>query len=75
LPKDAKLQLLEYYNNSNSEKAQMISKYLSSKLDESYTNLNHVREYLKFMDFLDSSRKTNWKAVLPKIYNLLKDYA
>ena len=74
LPREAKLELLEYYNKSNSEKALMISKYLTSKSADSYTNLDHVKEYVRFMDFLDSSRKTDWKSVLPKIHNLLKNH-
>ncbi len=73
LPSNAKKELIEFYSNyPNSTTANTIINYLNS-IDNNW-ELGHVAGYIKFMDALDARRNTNWKEVLPDVWNFLKKY-
>lgn len=72
LSKNAKLELIEYYkqHQTTSKKADMIINHLTNKLTTS--NNAAVREYVKFMDYLDNTRKTDWRKVFPKVLDIIE---
>jgi sulfur relay (sulfurtransferase) DsrC/TusE family protein len=67
----AKIKLRDYYLQyvNTSLKAPMIVKYLNNQLGKHKPSA--VEEFKKFMDFLDTTRNTNWKKIFPKIVGLL----
>lgn len=75
LPSDAKKEIIKYYvdNIHESEKAEMIIKHLDKQLNTPY-NSDIIKRYFSFMDFLDKSRNTNWKKILPEVAALLEKF-
>ena len=71
LPDFAKLELIEYFskNTETSEKAGMIVKYLQLHLG--VDNLPAISEFVKFMDYLDTTRGTQWKDIIPGTADLI----
>ena len=71
LSRTSKLTLIKYYEEYalNSEKAPMIINHLKNKLT-TYNNAA-VGEYIKFMNYLDSTRGTNWKTTFPEVSELI----
>lgn len=69
----SKLELLEFYtlNKNASDKSDMIINYLKNHLGPVWHKPNRINEFIKFMDYLDNSRKTNWKLVFPKISDMI----
>lgn len=69
----SKLELLEYYtlNKEGSNKADMIINYLKNHSGPKWHKPNKVKEFLKFMDYLDGTRNTNWRQVFPKIDDMI----
>lgn len=51
----------------------MILNYLKNNLNKTY-NDQTIKRYFAFMDFLDKSRNTNWREVLPEVAKLLEPY-
>jgi len=72
LPRDLKLKLLEYYRSfvNVSLKSKLIVAHLKNNL-ETEIDPNALQEFIKFMDYLDKSRNTNWRAVLPEVSQLV----
>jgi len=72
LSKKSKLELIEYYeqHRSTSKKAELIINHLKNKLTTS--NNTAVKEFVKFMNYLDGTRKTNWKLVFPKVAEMIE---
>jgi hypothetical protein len=75
LPDVAKLKLIDYYTQhiATSEKAEIIIKHLKNHLGEKYHKPKAVKEFVKFMNYLDTTRKTDWKAVFPEVVDLIKE--
>lgn len=75
LPDFAKLQLIEYYSPhlGKSDKADIIVKHLQNHLGYKYHKPSAVREFIKFMDYLDTTRNTNWRDTFPKVSNLIEE--
>jgi hypothetical protein len=73
LPDSAKEELLEFYRGhvENSTKAQMIISYLKSHMGDKHTDIPKSLEYIRFMDYLDTTRGTDWRKTLPKVSDLL----
>lgn len=71
---DAKLKLLEYYKEfkETSEKARLIIKHLESHIGPQYRKDWAIKDYIKFMDYLDSTRKTSWRSILPQVSSLIE---
>lgn len=67
----SKLKLRNYYLQfmGKSLKAPMIVKYLNNQLGKHKPEA--VSEFKKFMDFLDTTRGTDWKKTFPEIIDLL----
>jgi organic radical activating enzyme len=74
LSKDSKIELIKYYEQyqSTSEKASLIVTHLKNKLTTS--NNDAVNEYVKFMNYLDSTRNTNWRLIFPEVVNLIEKH-
>jgi hypothetical protein len=75
LPDSAKLKLIEYYKQyiGKSIKADIIVKHLQNHLGEKYHKPVAVKEFIKFMDYLDTTRNTDWKTVFPEVLNLINE--
>jgi pyruvate-formate lyase-activating enzyme len=74
LPKAAREELLEIYSNSDSEKAKMIKQFLIDSRNSTVSNPEHVHTFVKFMNFLDERRGTDWKTALPQLADMLTRY-
>ena len=74
LSKNAKLKLIEYFSQyiGKSEKAPLIVKYLSHYLDSKVENPFAVQKFVKFMDYLDTTRGTDWKNIIPDVHKLVE---
>ena len=74
LSKEAKLELINYYeqHQSTSAKAGLIITHLKNKLTTS--NNDAVKEYVKFMDYLDGTRNINWRQVFPEVAKLIEKH-
>jgi hypothetical protein len=73
LPRAAKLKLIEYYSQrrAGSAKATLILEHLHNMLDHDI-DAAAVGEFVRFMDYLDTTRKTDWRTVIPDVSNLLE---
>lgn len=73
LPKHSKEKLIEFYSQyaSTSKKAPLIVNYLNLVLNDS--DLDSVRKFFKFMDYLDANRSTDWRSIIPRVNDLLLD--
>jgi sulfatase maturation enzyme AslB (radical SAM superfamily) len=73
LPSEFKLELIEYFTKhiDQSEKAKLIVPYLKNHMDSKLENIEAIKDYIKFMDYLDTTRNTNWKQTLPEVSELL----
>jgi organic radical activating enzyme len=74
LPYDAKLELIEYYSTRDTATAKTIKQYLENHLDPKFENAKAMQDYIRFMDFLDSTRNTNWRKIIPQTSDLLDKY-
>lgn len=68
---EQKMKLIEYYTGhiSTSGKAEMIVNYLRGSLGKN--NPKAVEKFKNFMDFLDTSRNTDWRQSFPDVKELL----
>ena len=73
LSNDAKIKLRDFYlqHIDKSTKASMIVKYLDNQLKTNTGNPKYVEEFKKFMNYLDTTRGTDWKKIFPDILDLL----
>jgi hypothetical protein len=71
LSDQAKIKLRDFYLQfvDTSTKAPLIVKYLNNQLGKGKPE--SVKEFKKFMDFLDTTRGTDWKKTFPLILELL----
>jgi len=69
----SKQELINYYtlNKNKSTKSEMIITHLQNHIGSGYYKPGKVIEFLHFMNYLDSTRKTDWKAVFPKVVELI----
>jgi hypothetical protein len=69
----SKMDLIEYYsaNRHRSKKADIIINHLKNHLGVTFYKPTRIKEFLKFMDYLDGTRKTNWRQVFPKISEMI----
>jgi hypothetical protein len=74
LPTGAKQELIELYSTRDTPAATTIRTWLSDHIDEKYTNIRAMHEYMRFMDYLDTTRNTQWRTVLPGTVALLDKY-
>ena len=67
-------ELIKLYTKSDSEKAKMIVRFLQGNRDSFVSDHKHVHTFVRFMNFLDSRRKTDWQTVFPKLTDMLRRY-
>ncbi len=72
LPDKIKLELIEYYKayQTSSKKADMIIKYLETHMGQEY-DPSVTAEFIKFMDYLDTTRGTQWKSIFPLAHGMM----
>ena len=70
----SKIELINYYTQyiNKSEKTPLILNHLKNHLGEKYYKPDSVAEFIKFMDYLDGTRNTNWRKVFPEVHNLIQ---
>jgi MoaA/NifB/PqqE/SkfB family radical SAM enzyme len=79
LPTSAKDDIIEFYNKENEVEIDpnfikyntAVIKLLTKYKDSSYTDYTKLNEFVNNMDKLDKLRGTNWRIILPDVYNLL----
>ena len=71
LDQDAKLQLIDHYKQLQGKlsKAEIIVNFLQNNLSKS--DPAAIAEFYKFMDYLDSTRSTDWKRTFPAVHKLI----
>lgn len=71
---DALNELIDYYKTHNTlEKSGIIVKYLERLSTKS--NDDDIKEFFKFMNYLDSTRNTDWKYTINDVYKfMIKHY-
>jgi MoaA/NifB/PqqE/SkfB family radical SAM enzyme len=76
LSKNTKLELIEYYKKyaASSHKAQLIISHLDKHLNDA-VDPKEMAEFVRFMDYLDKSRGTNWKQTLPEVFQLITKHS
>lgn len=69
----AKFQLLEYYrqHQDTSEKSRLIVKHLEAHLGEQFRKDWAIKDFIKFMDYLDTTRGIDWRSILPLVSTLI----
>lgn len=73
LNETSKNDLIQFYTKNYCTKSNMIIKYFKHRLETSKPD--RIFEYIKFMNYLDSTRKTNWKIIFSDLYKMLcKNY-
>lgn len=75
LPKDAKLEIiknLENRSDSNEHTAWYRSQIALLKKYLDLENIDNIREFVRVMDILDSTRKTNWRQTLPDVDDIIR---
>jgi len=74
LPLSAKEELLEYYSQYNTITSNLIIGWINVHLDAKYENPMEIIKYINLMDFLDTSRNTNWRKTIPGTWNLINKH-
>jgi len=74
LPKKEKLKIIETLDNANigDKNKRMIIKYLQNNMDQE--SIPKLQEFVRRMDILDKSRKTDWKSVFPEVAEMVQPY-
>lgn len=74
LPDSEKARLLDYYRPhvATNTKAKMIINYLQGQIGKGHHRPTQIAEFVKFMDYLDSTRQTNWRAVFPEVSQMIE---
>lgn len=71
LPKSAKEEIIEYYSKHNTVTSQLIQTWTQEHLDVKYESPADVKKYVQLMDYLDTTRNTDWKSIIPETWSLL----
>jgi organic radical activating enzyme len=70
----SKQDLIGYYtlHKDRSKKAEIIITYLKNHMGDKFHKPKFVDEFLHFMNYLDGTRKTDWKAVFPEVLAMIE---
>jgi hypothetical protein len=70
----SKKDLIDYYtvNKEKSLKAEIIISFLKNHMGEKWHKPASIKEFLRFMNYLDGTRKTDWKCVFPEVLAMLE---
>ena len=74
LPRAAKEELVELYATRDTPVGKTIHKWLIDHLDSKFENITAVKRYVRLMDYLDTTRSTDWRKTLPGTSDLLNKY-
>lgn len=74
LPKSAKEELIELYSTRDSLVSTTIKNWLIDHLDARFEDIPAIKRYIKLMDYLDTTRNTNWRKTLPGTSDLLNKH-
>jgi MoaA/NifB/PqqE/SkfB family radical SAM enzyme len=74
LPRAAKEELVELYSTRNTPVANTIKEWLINHLDPKFEDMKSCRAYIRLMNYLDTSRGTNWRKTIPGTSDLLNKY-
>jgi hypothetical protein len=71
-----KISLIEYYKQylNTSKKANMIIKHLENHIGPNYGSPREVTRFIQFMNYLDTTRNTDWKSKFPEVCSLVEKY-
>jgi hypothetical protein len=74
LSSKSKKDLIDYYtaNKDKSSKAEIIISFLKNHMGEKWHRPASVKEFLRFMNYLDGTRKTDWKTVFPEVLHMIE---
>ncbi len=69
LPQTAKEELLTYFKNEKNEnsKTGLIIKHLEKSIKENNSNKDMINRFFNFMNYLDTTRQTNWKETFSEL--------
>lgn len=70
----SKTDLINYYTSflKTSKKAPMVINYLKNHLGNNFYKPESINEFIRFMNFLDKTRNTDWKKIFPEVLDLLE---
>jgi organic radical activating enzyme len=71
LPNSAKQELFNYYSEKDTITSRYIRNWLKNAIDKNVVNIPAIHNYVKRMDYLDTTRGTNWKETVPQTVDLL----
>ncbi len=71
LPNSAKEELYNYYSNHSSPAVNTIKEWLANAIKKNVHNIPAVKKYIRLMDYLDTTRGTNWRETIPLTADLL----
>jgi hypothetical protein len=71
LPNSAKQELLEFYSTQDSITGRYISDWLKDAIGKNVSNILAVHNYVRLMDYLDTTRGTKWRETIPETVDLL----
>jgi MoaA/NifB/PqqE/SkfB family radical SAM enzyme len=74
LPRAAKEELVELYSTRDTPVARTIKEWLINHLDPKFEDIGACRAYIRLMDYLDTTRGTNWRKTIPGTSELLNKY-
>ena len=71
LPKSAKQEIMEFNRSADSPRAVALNKFLEGRLDWP-ENPDMIDKFIRLMDYLDKTRKQDWRSTLPDLWSLLQ---
>lgn len=76
LSDSSKLELIEYYKQyvKTSGKASLIIAHLKNHIGPKFGDPVEVNRFIKFMDYLDTTRRTDWKKIIPDVAKAVENY-
>jgi MoaA/NifB/PqqE/SkfB family radical SAM enzyme len=74
LPNSAKQELLDYYSTIDTFTSRYIRTWLQNAIAKNVVDITAIHKYVKMMDYLDTTRGTNWRETIPETLNLLNKH-
>lgn len=71
LPNSAKQELLDYYSKEDTVTSRYIRNWLKGAIAKNVVNIPAIHKYVKLMNYLDTTRGTDWKQTIPQTVDLL----
>ena len=71
LPNTAKQELFDYYSQQDTVTTRYIRNWLKDAIAKNVVDIPAVHKYVRMMDYLDTTRGTNWRETIPNTVDLL----